>query len=124
MGVAHVLPVFAAPRLVIDIGGGSTEFIIGRGLEPERLESLNLGCVGVSQRFFADGVLHADRFAAAETHARAEVEAIAETFAREHWREAYASSGTALALAEILEQNGMSAGGITREGLAARCASG
>jgi exopolyphosphatase / guanosine-5'-triphosphate,3'-diphosphate pyrophosphatase len=117
VGVAHVLPSSPAPRLVIDIGGGSTEFIIGRGLEPERLESLNLGCVAVTQRFFADGALRAERFAAAEMHARAEVEAIAERFTREHWREAYASSGTALALAEILEQNGMSAGGITREGL-------
>jgi exopolyphosphatase/guanosine-5'-triphosphate,3'-diphosphate pyrophosphatase len=50
-------------------------------------------------------------------HARAEVEAIAREFGRAHWREAWASSGTALALAEILEQNGMSAGGITPQGL-------
>jgi exopolyphosphatase / guanosine-5'-triphosphate,3'-diphosphate pyrophosphatase len=118
LGVAHVLPPSTEPRLVIDIGGGSTEFIIGRGFEPERLESLALGCVGVSQRFFADGALRADLIAAAETHARADIEAIAREFSREHWKEAYASSGTALALAEILEQNGMSAGGITREGLA------
>jgi len=117
VGVAHVLPPSATPRLVVDIGGGSTEFIIGRGLDPEQLESLNLGCVGVSQRFFADGSLRAEQFAAAEMHARAEIEAIAGTFTRGHWREAYASSGTALALAEILEQNGLSAGGITREGL-------
>jgi exopolyphosphatase/guanosine-5'-triphosphate,3'-diphosphate pyrophosphatase len=117
LGVAHVLPSSPAPRLVVDIGGGSTEFIIGRGLDPERLESLNLGCVSLSQRFFADGVLSAERFADAEMHARAEIEAIAGSFTQEHWREAYASSGTALALAEILEQNGMSPGGITREGM-------
>jgi exopolyphosphatase/guanosine-5'-triphosphate,3'-diphosphate pyrophosphatase len=118
IGVAHVLPASPEPRLVIDIGGGSTEFIIGRGLEPERLDSLKVGCVGMTRRFFADGALTATAFAAAETHARAEVEAIAREFHREHWREAYASSGTALALAEILEQNGMSAGGITPGGLA------
>src|SRR6202795_2529339 len=59
VGVAHVLPLSAAPRLVIDIGGGSTEFIIGRGLEPERLESLKIGCVGLTRRFFADGRLTA-----------------------------------------------------------------
>ncbi len=47
------------PRLVIDIGGGSTEFIIGRGLEPERLESLTIGCVGMTQRFFRDGTITA-----------------------------------------------------------------
>ncbi len=118
LGVAHVLPPSTAPRLVIDIGGGSTEFIIGRGLTPERLESLKLGCVNISQRFFADGALRADAFVAAETHARAEIEAIAKEFGREHWHEAYASSGTALALAAILEENGLSAGGITPEGLA------
>ncbi|MEO5764853.1 MAG: Ppx/GppA phosphatase family protein [Casimicrobiaceae bacterium] len=117
LGVAHVLPPSREPRLVIDIGGGSTEFIIGRGLDAERLESLKMGCVTYMQRFFADGQLRADAFVAAETDARAEVEAIAREFGREHWREAYASSGTALALAEILEQNGMSAGGITPQGL-------
>ncbi len=118
LGVAHVLPASTAPRLVIDIGGGSTEFIIGRGLVPEHLESLKLGCVSLSQRFFGDGSLRADAFAAAQTHARAEIEAIARTFGREHWQEAYASSGSALALAAILEENGLSAGGITPDGLA------
>jgi exopolyphosphatase/guanosine-5'-triphosphate,3'-diphosphate pyrophosphatase len=117
LGVVHVLSPSPSPRLVIDIGGGSTEFIIGRGLIPERLESLKLGCVNVSQRFFPDGQLRADQFAAAETHARAEVEAIAREFGREHWQEAYASSGTALALAAILEENGLTAGGITPDGL-------
>ena len=117
-GVAHVLPASDDPRLVIDIGGGSTEFIIGRGLVPERLESLKLGCVGVTQRFFADGALTKTAFVAAETAAGAEIEAIAREFNRANWQAAYASSGTALALAEILEQNGLSAAGITRDGLA------
>jgi len=118
LGVAHELPPSPEPRLVVDIGGGSTEFIIGRGMTPERLESLKLGCVSVSQRFFPHGELRADAFAAAETHARAEIEAIAREFGPEHWREAYASSGTALALAAILEENQLSDGGITPEGLA------
>jgi exopolyphosphatase/guanosine-5'-triphosphate,3'-diphosphate pyrophosphatase len=118
VGVAHVLPPSPDPRLVIDIGGGSTEFIIGRGPDAERLDSLKVGCVGMTRRFFADGTLAASAFADADTHARAEIEAIALEFGREHWREAYASSGTALALADILEQNGMSAGGITPDGLA------
>jgi exopolyphosphatase / guanosine-5'-triphosphate,3'-diphosphate pyrophosphatase len=118
LGVARVLPASTEPRLVIDIGGGSTEFIIGREMTPERLESLKLGCVSMSQRFFGNGELSADAFRAAETHARAEVEAIAREFGPEHWHEAFASSGTALALAAILEENGLSAGGITPEGLA------
>src|SRR6266540_3635905 len=117
-GVAHVLPATSEPRLVIDIGGGSTEFIIGRDLEPTNLDSLKIGCVGMSQRFFADGALTAAAFDAAETAARSEIEAIARDFGHPHWRDAYASSGTALALAEILEQNGFSAGGVTPEGLA------
>jgi exopolyphosphatase / guanosine-5'-triphosphate,3'-diphosphate pyrophosphatase len=117
-GVAHVLPATTEPRLVVDIGGGSTEFIIGRGHTPQMLESLKIGCVGLTKRFFAHGRLTATAFAAADTVARAEIEVIAKDFGREHWTAAYASSGTALALAEILEQNGLSAAGITPDGLA------
>ncbi len=106
------------PRLVIDIGGGSTEFIIGRGFEPERLESLAIGCVGMTQRFFRDGAITAAAMDAAETMARAEIEAIAGAFGPDQWREAYGSSGTAVALADILEKNGFSGGGITPVGLA------
>ncbi len=117
-GVAHVLPPSPDARLVIDIGGGSTEFIVGRGLEPERLESVKLGCVGMTKRFFLEGRLTATAFAEADTTARAEIEPIADAFHRERWKAAFASSGTALALAEILEQNGLSAAGITPDGLA------
>ena len=118
LGVAHVLPPSTAPRLVIDIGGGSTELIIGRGLEPERLESLKIGCVGISQRFFPNGDVSSAAFEAAETASRVEIEAIASEFGPSHWRDAFASSGTAAALAEILEQNAFSPRGITPVGLA------
>ena len=117
-GVAHELPRSHEPRLVIDIGGGSTEFIIGRGLQPERLESLKIGCVGMTQQFFGGGTIAPGALDAAETVARVEIEAIAHQFGRGHWHEAYASSGTAVALADILVQNGFSAGGITPTGLA------
>src|SRR5437762_1945657 len=118
LGVAHELPRSLEPRLVVDIGGGSTEFIIGRALEPERLASLKIGCVGITQRFFPEGRLSAEGFDAAETAARVEIEPINGDFGPGHWREAYASSGTAAALAEILEKNGFSAGGVTPDGLA------
>jgi exopolyphosphatase/guanosine-5'-triphosphate,3'-diphosphate pyrophosphatase len=117
LGVAHELPPSDAQRLVVYIGGGSTEFIIGRGLEPDRLESLTLGCVSTTQKFFPDGMVTASAFDAAETAARVEIEAIAGDFGAGHWKNAYASSGTAAALAEILEQNGFSGGGITPAGL-------
>jgi exopolyphosphatase/guanosine-5'-triphosphate,3'-diphosphate pyrophosphatase len=116
-GVAHELPRSVDPRLVIDIGGGSTEFIIGRGFEPDRLESLAIGCVGMTQRFFGDGAITAAALDAAETVARVEIEAIAGAFTRGAWREAYGSSGTAVAIADILEQNGFSGGGVTPAGL-------
>ena len=118
LGVAHVLSPTTAPRLVIDIGGGSTEFIIGRGLEPERLESLKIGCVGFSQRFFPKGHVTLAALDAAGRQRGSRSKQSAHEFGPGHWRDAYASSGTAAALAEILEQNGFSAGGITPVGLA------
>ncbi len=117
LGVAHVLPSAPDARLVIDIGGGSTEFIVGLGLEPLALESLKMGCVGMSQRFFPHGALTRSAFESAETAANVEIETLGRDFDAGRWRQAFASSGTALALAEILEQNGLSSGGITPEGL-------
>ena len=118
LGVAHVLPPAPKPRLVVDIGGGSTEFIVGLGLEPHALESLKIGCVGMSQRFFPGGALTRSAFDAAETAARAEIEALGDGFDAGRWHSAHASSGTALALADILVQNQLSAAGITPDGLA------
>ena len=54
-GVAHTMPSEPGKRLVVDIGGGSTELAIGEGLTPLELESLRMGCVSVSERFFQDG---------------------------------------------------------------------
>jgi exopolyphosphatase/guanosine-5'-triphosphate,3'-diphosphate pyrophosphatase len=118
LGVAHSLPASPDRRLVVDIGGGSTEFIIGHGLKPHERESLHMGCVNFSQRFFAKGVIDKAALKAAEVAARAEVERIAREFSRKNWQQAIGSSGTARALREILEQNGWSGRGITAEGLA------
>ena len=118
LGVAHSLPASPDRRLVVDIGGGSTEFIIGHGLKPHERESLHMGCVNFSQRFFASGVIDKAALKAAEMAARVEVERIAREFSRSNWQQAIGSSGTARALREILEQNGLSASGITADGLA------
>ncbi len=117
LGVAHSLPASPDRRLVVDIGGGSTEFIIGHGLKPHERESLHMGCVNFSQRFFSEGVLDRNAFKAAEIAARVEVERIAREFARGNWQQAVGSSGTARALREILVQNGWSSHGITADGL-------
>ncbi|MDO9007030.1 MAG: exopolyphosphatase [Thiobacillus sp.] len=118
LGVAHSLTASPDKRLVVDIGGGSTEFIIGQGLKPLARESLHMGCVNFSRRFFADGVLDKTALKTAEMAARAEVERITQEFAHGNWRQAIGSSGTARALREILELNGLSENGITAQGLA------
>jgi len=118
LGVSHSLSSSPDRRLVVDIGGGSTEFIIGTGLKPHERESLHMGCVNFSQRFFASGVIDKAALKAAEVAARVEVERIARQFSKANWQQAVGSSGTARALREILELNGWSARGITSDGLA------
>ena len=117
LGVSHGLPPSSAKRLVVDIGGGSTECIIGEGFQPLEMESLYMGCINFSQRFFPDGKISKSALQNAELAARAEVQGIAATFAAGHWDEAIGSSGTARALADVLQQNGWSDGGITAQGI-------
>ena len=117
VGVAHTLPDPHKQQLVVDIGGGSTEFIIGKSFEPALLESRYMGCVGYSLRFFPDGQIDKRAFREAELAARRELQTISQTYRDTGWEEAVGSSGTAKALVEILEQNGFSSGGITRDGL-------
>jgi exopolyphosphatase/guanosine-5'-triphosphate,3'-diphosphate pyrophosphatase len=116
LGVAHGLPPAKDNRLVIDIGGGSTEFIVGNGLAPLKLESLYMGCVSYSSRFFPDGKISKQNLKQAELAARNELQTIVADY-QGQWQHAYGSSGTARAIAEMLESNGYSRGGISRDGL-------
>jgi len=116
-GVANELAPSGNKRLVIDIGGGSTEVIIGRGYEPLQLSSLYMGCVSFTRRFFPDGQVTAQRMEKAELAARRELEGISRQYRRVGWKEAYGSSGTAKGLLAILTEGGMSKKGITLEGL-------
>lgn len=120
IGAAHSLPPAEHKRLVFDIGGGSTEFIIGRGAEPLLLESLYMGCVSYTVRFFPDGKVDKKRLREAEVAAGKEIQTIAHDYQRLGWNEAVGSSGTARAIADVLELNDLNPGGvagITREGL-------
>lgn len=117
LGVAHTLPNQRSRQLVVDIGGGSTEFIIGRNLQPLLLESLYMGCVGYSLRFFPDGHIDKRRMKEAELAARRELQAIVHQYRAIGWDVAVGSSGTAKAICDLLEFNGFSSGNITREGL-------
>jgi exopolyphosphatase/guanosine-5'-triphosphate,3'-diphosphate pyrophosphatase len=117
IGVAHSLPPSTSKRLVVDIGGGSTEFIVGSGFEPHRMESLYMGCVGYSLKYFPGGKVSKNAMKQAELAARLEVQAIEKNFARKNWDHAIGSSGTAAALAEILMSAGWAENGINAEGL-------
>ncbi|CAH1387555.1 exopolyphosphatase [Candidatus Nitrotoga sp. M5] len=118
LGVAHCAPPTQNRRLVVDIGGGSTECVIGEGLEPLRTESLYMGCVSYSKRFFGDGKITKDAMHQAELAARMELQSIRFKFLDGNWQEAIGSSGTARALADLLKQNDWSNEGISAEGLA------
>lgn len=117
MGVAHYLPPANHNRLVVDIGGGSTEFIIGHRLRPRMVDSLYMGCVTFSERYFPNGKVDKRGFKDAEYAAARELESITTPFRKEGWREAYGSSGTAKALGIIMAENQQSGGTITRDGL-------
>ena len=126
LGVSHGVPNEDGRRLVVDIGGGSTECILGEGFEAVATESLFMGCVGYSTRFFPGGALDRDSFRRAQTAAALELQSITTSYRRLGWSSCYGSSGTVLALAELVQQNGWSEHGITRKGLkklrAALCA--
>ncbi len=116
-GVTHTLPVSTEKRLVIDIGGGSTEVIIGKGDEPILMSSLYMGCVSYSRKFFPDGIVDAYAMKTAELTARREIEVITKHYRKLGWAQAYGSSGTAKALYAMLTEGGFSSDGITRDGL-------
>ncbi|HZV53603.1 MAG TPA: exopolyphosphatase [Rhodocyclaceae bacterium] len=119
LGVAHSLANPRTQQLVVDIGGGSTEFIIGRHFKPLHLESLYMGCVSFSLRYFPGGRVDKKGMKEAELTARKELQTIVHSYRETGWEEAVGSSGTAKALADLLELNGLSAGGITADGLEA-----
>jgi exopolyphosphatase/guanosine-5'-triphosphate,3'-diphosphate pyrophosphatase len=105
IGAAHEVPAVQGNRLVIDIGGGSTEFIIGKGYEPKLMESLYIGCVSHSLRFFPKGNIDAHAFKEAELAARREIQVISGSYLKSGWKQVIGSSGTARALAELIANN-------------------
>lgn len=117
LGVAHTLAKPQSRQFVVDIGGGSTEFIIGQNIDPIRLESLYMGCVSFSLRFFPDGQVDKRSFKEAELAARRELQTIVHAYREAGWDEAIGSSGTAKAIVDLLEMNGWSDHGLNRDGL-------
>jgi exopolyphosphatase/guanosine-5'-triphosphate,3'-diphosphate pyrophosphatase len=118
LGVVHSLPMSDENRLVVDIGGGSTELIIGNRMKPRAMESLYMGCVSYTARFFGDGRIDKKAMKQAELAAREQVQTLATRYESIGWEEAVGSSGTARSIAEILAKNGQAERGITAAGLA------
>ncbi len=116
LGVAHTVSDDVGRQLVIDIGGGSTEVVIGERFETVLLDSLYMGCVNYTNRFFPGGAIHRDAFRRAELAAGLEFWSLREHYRRTGWQRATGSSGTALAIHEVIRQNRWGEA-ITLEGL-------
>lgn len=118
LGVAHAQPPKSGQlRLVIDIGGGSTEFIIGRGFDQIERESLQVGCIASTRRFFPGGKISKKRWKDALTEIGAEFQQFAGLYRALGWQEALGSSGTHKAIGEICAAMKLTKGAITAEAL-------
>ncbi len=117
LGVAHSLADEPGPRLVVDIGGGSTELILGERFEALEVHSLNMGCVHMTKRFFADGAITPRAMEKAQLHAARELQTIERGFRESGWTQAAGASGTVRTIGGILNANGWSDNGIRPGGL-------
>jgi len=117
LGVSHTLSDDKGKQLVVDIGGGSTEFIIGKKFEPLKLESLNMGSVSATQLFFSDGSLRKENWQAANTALRLQIMPIEREFSSKNWKRAIGSSGTIKAARSIIQALGIEQFGITLDAL-------
>lgn len=117
LGVANGLAASEQRRLVVDIGGGSTEIIVGEGFTPRLRESLHMGCVSASLRHFPDGVITAERLKRAELAGGLEIRPVREQFRQAGWRDVVGSSGTIRAIATVIAAHGWCQDGITAEAL-------
>jgi exopolyphosphatase/guanosine-5'-triphosphate,3'-diphosphate pyrophosphatase len=103
-GVVHTSPMSPDKRLIIDIGGGSTEVVIGEGFNPLLLESLSVGCVDLSSLHFEGGRISEKRFERARTAVRLELEPIQESYRKLGWQQVIGSSGTVRVIADVLRR--------------------
>ena len=106
LGVTQGVPGHEKRRLVIDIGGGSTELVIGEGLEPMEMESLQYGCVSLTRQFFGDGRITAKRWKKAVRSVMADLQELRVRYLKTGWESAVGSSGTIKAVEEICRQHG------------------
>ena len=116
-GVAHMLPQSNERRLVVDIGGRSTEMIVGKGLDAHHMESYRVGSVAWSMKYFPDGQFSLRAFEAAEIAAKAVLDEAVNIYRAGAWDVAYGSSGTIGAVSDVLAAGGWQPGLVSRSGL-------
>jgi exopolyphosphatase/guanosine-5'-triphosphate,3'-diphosphate pyrophosphatase len=116
-GVAKMLPQSNERRLVLDIGGRSTELILGQGATPLVMESFRVGSIAWSSRYFPDGQFSKKSFAMAEIAAKAVLDEALDAYQPSRWDTAYGSAGTVGAIADVLVASGWPAGAVTQDGL-------
>lgn len=119
LGASHDLPASRENRLVIDVGGGSTEFIIGRGLAPMHTESVQAGCIASTLRFFPGGKLNRKRWQRARSEIGVLLQQFAEDYREAGWVDAFGSSGTAKAIGSVVQAMKLSDHGVTLASLGA-----
>lgn len=112
-GVCNSLNNDNLTRLVIDIGGGSTEFVIGCNNKPEILESIFIGCIKLNKEFFMKNILDESTFARAVFFARKEIQVISSLFKKRGWDVVYGCSGTVKSIHDVIVANNLSTGGIS-----------
>ncbi|MEE2901895.1 MAG: exopolyphosphatase [Myxococcota bacterium] len=115
LGVIQTLSLDTKRKFVVDIGGGSTECIVGDGAEIFEADSLFMGCVSYSKRFFVDGYITEENFEQAEVAARAELRPLVAIYRSRGWDAAIGCSGTIHAVQKILKANRWSQGTITKK---------
>ena len=117
LGAAHGIAASNERRLVVDIGGGSTEVIVGEGFTPHQRESLHMGCVSVSRAYFGDGLLDPKQMEKAVMAARLEMRPVQAEFRTASWQSAVGCSGSIRAVRDVVCAAGWSEGGITLSSL-------
>jgi len=117
LGVAHSTGADEKRRFVMDIGGGSTELIIGEGFEPRYMQSLYMGCVSMTRAYFADGAITAKAVKRAELAAQVELEPVKATYRNMGWEKTLGASGSIRSIRNVVQAEGWSDDGITLDSL-------
>lgn len=110
LGVSHTIAADEGKRLVIDIGGGSTETIIGKKFTPILMESHYMGCVNMTRKFFSDGYITKKQLKKADIYIRRELERDLIPFAKEGWGQVIGTSGSIRSIASVIHEEGLAEG--------------